>query len=145
MKILGALLLLASFTAYGATLSFSLANRVKKLEHLLYYITALGEEIRISGAELPIILSRLPHKGEYIKDGKWQGIESLKSREKEIADDFLRTLGTTDTEGQIKNITLYKSALENVLTEAREEKSKLSRLYVSLFFLGGLFTVVLIV
>lgn len=145
MKILGALLLLVSFTAYGATLSFSLANRVKKIEHLLYYITALGEEIRLTGAELPLILSRLPHKGEYIKDGQWYGLDGLKTREKEIADDFLRALGTTDTEGQLKNISLHKSALTDILAEAREEKNKLSRLYVSLFFLGGLFTVVLIV
>lgn len=145
MKSLGAVLLLFSFTAYGAMLSFSLVERVKKLERMLCYMSAVGEEIRLSCAELDTVLMNAPHKGEYIENGCWHGIESLKSREKEIAASFLTSLGRTDTEGQINNIRLHTAALENVLLEAREEKSRLSRLYVSLFFLCGLFAVVLIV
>ena len=145
MKILGAVLLLVSFTSYGAMLSFSLSVRVKKLEQVILYLSSLGEEIRLTGAELPYVLSRVTNSGQYIENGRWHGLEGLKAKEKQLAESFLKLLGTTDTEGQIKNIALHKSALEDVLHEAREEKTKLSRLYVSLFFLGGLFTVVLII
>lgn len=145
MRIIGAVLILLAATLYGIFAARGLSLRVNKLESTRLFINALCEEIRLTRAELPLVLARLPRKGVYIENGSWHGAEGLKDEDKRLLASFLYSLGKTDVEGQISNAELHVKALEERLLDAKEEKRKLSRLYVSLGFLSGLFAVVLVI
>ena len=144
MRLAGAVLIIAAASLMGVMLSLALVVRVKKLEGVCRYISALCDEMRHSRAELPEILKRL--RGEvYIKDGCWCGTEGLKSEEYAVLQSFLTVLGTTDIEGQINNAQCHLASLENILQEARMAKSQCERLYISLGFLGGIFIAILLI
>ncbi len=145
MRMIGAVLILLAATLYGIFAARGLSLRVNKLENTRLFINALCEEIRLTRAELPLVLARLPRKGVYIENGDWRGVEGLKDEDKRLLASFLYSLGKTDVEGQISNAELHVKALEERLLDAKEEKRKLSRLYVSLGFLSGLFAVVLVI
>ena len=144
MRLLGALLLISASTAFGILMSAQLNQRVRKLESVILYFDALREEMRQSEAELPDLLSRV-HRDVYIQNGEWCGITELSGEEKQVLSSFLRSLGTTDMEGQLKNIASHKALIDSKLSDAREQKKNLSRLYVSLGFFFGLFVAIIMI
>ncbi len=145
MRVIGAVFILLSTTLYGAVRARALSVRVRKLERVKMVITALCEEIRLTRAELPDALRRIGRGEEYIENGAWRGTDGLKAEDLRLLDSFLCSLGKTDVEGQVNNAKLHITALDEKLTDAKEEKRKLSRLYVSLGFLCGMFAVVLVI
>ena len=145
MKLLGALFLLLACTLYGAYSAYKLINREAKLKRLLAFIGSLTEEIRLTRAELPDIVKRLPESGNFLKEGKICGVEGLNAEDVRVLNSFVAGLGKTDLEGQINNAKLHTEALKARLDSASEERKKMSRLYVSLGFLCGSFLVVLII
>ncbi len=145
MKLLGAVLILLATTLFGANEAYKLSSRAAKLERLQHFIHSLCEEIRLTRAELPDVIARLPRGKEYIENGAWHGLEGLKGEDVRVLQSFLSSLGKTDVEGQINNAKLHGEALAERLRDAKEEKRKMSRLYLSLGFLTGAFAVVLII
>ncbi|MBE6767129.1 MAG: hypothetical protein E7550_06020 [Ruminococcaceae bacterium] len=144
MRLAGAIFVLAACSLYGAAVAYRLFMREAKLKKLLSFINSLTEEIRLTRAELPEILKRLPEGEGFLKDGSWHGTECLKDEDIRVLSSFLSALGKTDIEGQINNAKLHTEALKLRLSEATDERKRMSRLYMSLGFLGGLFAVVLI-
>lgn len=144
MKIIGALLFSAAAGAFGIYLAGGLILRQKKLEQAISYIESIYEEMRLSNAELPAILSRLD--GDiYIKNGVWQGTEGLKSEDIALLESFLKKLGKSDLKGQEKNAALHTEALKGNLKTACEKRKEYGKLYISLSFLGGLFIAILLI
>ncbi len=145
MRLTGAVLIFLASSMWGLYAAFCLKNRHKKLEEARRFIASLCEEIRLTRAELPDALKRVSAGGVYLKNGAWQGLEGLNTSDLLLLDSFLVSLGKTDLEGQLNNARLHIGALDERIAEAKEEKRRLSRLYVSLGILGGLFAAVLVI
>lgn len=145
MRLTGAVLIFLASSMCGFFAALRLKGRQKKLEQARRYIYSLCEEIRLTRAELPDAINRVKACGVYLKDGAWQGLEGLNTSDLLLLNSFLLSLGKTDLEGQISNARLHIGALDERISEAKEEKEKLSRLYVSLGILGGLFAAVLVI
>lgn len=143
MRLIGSVFLIIACSGLGFLLSHRLSLRVSQLSSAIRYIEKLIEQMRL-GYELPQILARLD--GEvYIKDGRWHGLDSLKSQEINTLNSFLSSLGSTDLLGQQHNADTHLATLSNYLKEARLMKTERSRLYLSLGVLGGLFLAVLFI
>jgi len=69
---------------------------------------------------------------------------SLNKEDREILLSFGKMLGSTDMEGQIKNIRLTMSQLELQEIKAEESKKKNEKMYQSLGILGGIALVIIL-
>lgn len=131
--------------------------RVESLESVLQFISAAQTEIRFSALPVEQIIQRhgndlkfLRICGEECQKGSsfstaWlTGIrEATKDhglKEKDIA--LLRSFGSgfgaSDTEGQLSHCSLYYELISDGLKNAREEKTRKSKLYLMLGVFSGM-------
>lgn len=76
----------------------------------------------------------------------WQNIKrtALDREDEEILITFGKMLGSTDLDGQIKNIRLTLQQLKNQEIKAEEKRSKNEKMYRSLGILGGIAVVIVL-
>ncbi len=165
-KIVGAIIVITTTIILGISKSLEFENRVRCLEDMQLCILQLENEIRYT--QTPIfealkkisettnsIISKLfdnaskqGSTGETVSTIWTRAVNDISSEL--INDDselFLllgECLGTTDLEGQIKSIELFKSKLNQQLKTAKEICNKNKKLYKNLGLYSGLLITVLL-
>lgn len=143
MRLLGAFFVFLSIAFFGVLSAQKLSIRLKKLISCRKYIQFVGEEMRHSRKELPEIFNKT--EGDvFVKNGEWCGTGGLNAEDLGVISSFLKGLGTTDIEGQITHTKHHLLRIDELINDAKEEKNRLARMYVSLGFLGGAFVAILL-
>ncbi|MFD1850596.1 stage III sporulation protein SpoIIIAB [Oceanobacillus bengalensis] len=170
MKWIGALLLILATTWMGFEWSNRLMKRPKHIRQLKNALQILEAEMIYS--QLPLqdafmnIANQLPNPtssffktlGKNMQEKnvdlydvwkinveKFMQLSSLGPNEKEILNQFGRTLGQHDFYQQQKHIQLTLTHLDRELEDARDNQFKYSKLAKSLGVLAGLFIVLLLI
>lgn len=137
--------------------SHRLAMRVEQLEAILRFISAAQTEIRFSALPVEQIVQKhgedlefLRICGEDCKNGSsfitaWEsgvneGTKSKGLNQKDISllRGFGREFGASDTDGQLSHCALYNELISDGLKNAREEKTRKSKLYQMLGVFSGM-------
>lgn len=170
MKWIGALLFIGITTWIGFEWSHKLNRRPKHIRQMKSALQILEAEMLYS--QLPLqdafktIARQIPHPTKLFFEALSIGMEknninftqlwdtklqrlidvaSLGSNEKEILQQFGRTIGQHDFYQQQKHIHLTISHLDRELEEARDNQYKYAKMARSLGFLCGLFIVILLI
>ena len=69
----------------------------------------------------------------------------LESEEKQLLREFGRTLGTSDTDGQLKVISAYIEEIHSLYEQRKAEYTKKGKLYRSLGILGGIMAGIIVI
>ncbi|MFD2045975.1 stage III sporulation protein SpoIIIAB [Ornithinibacillus salinisoli] len=170
MKWIGALLLISTTTWLGFDWSQNLTKRPRHIRQFKNALQILEAEILYSQLPLPdafaTIAKQIPEPSKSffftLSDAMakrkvdlvptWESaveklinISSLTSNEKEILNQFGRTLGQHDFSQQQKHIQLTITHLERELQDAIDNQHKYGKMAKSLGFLCGLFIVLLLI
>lgn len=170
MKWIGALLLIGTTTWIGFEWSRNLTKRPKHIRQLKNALQILEAEIVYS--QLPLhdafqtIAKQIPQPAKaFFKDlaselaahsvdlpeiweenvKRYIAVSCMGGNEKEILNQFGRTLGQHDFMQQQKHIHLTVNHLDRELQDARDNQYKYSNMAKSLGFLCGLFIVLLLI
>ncbi|HHV32107.1 MAG TPA: stage III sporulation protein AB [Clostridiales bacterium] len=157
LKLIGALMLIAAGTLAGIMESRRLAVRVDQLEAFLRFLSRAQTEIRFAALPVEQIVQRHGGELQFLKrcasgcsggmpfTVAWQDSVNAAAKEKSFLPgdiDLLRSFGegfgASDVEGQISHCELYTELIGERLKNARDEKEKKSKLYLTLGVFGGL-------
>ncbi|MRG86557.1 stage III sporulation protein SpoIIIAB [Salinibacillus xinjiangensis] len=170
MKWIGAILLLLATTQIGFDIAKRLNDRPKQIRQLKNALQVLEAEIVYGQSPIHDVFYRLSKQipeplSSFFRtlnekllssqstlydvwnpalDHFWKK-SAMKKTEKEIMDQFGKTLGQHDFHQQQKHIQLALSHLDRVLEQAEEEKYKYGRMAKSLGVLTGLFLILLLI
>ncbi len=151
-KLFGAGFLLLCCTLYGFYRAYALRLRSSFLVDFIDFLTRLETNIRYFGDDIfSLIRISAPSSLSFVFEDKrepfsdyWKScIKRIPKSYKLSRDDiqklyeFGETLGTTDAQGQINHILVYKSVFEQSLKNARKDCESKSRLYKTLGFFAG--------
>lgn len=167
LKLWGTLIIIASSTAIGYTLSIQLSDRLKELKQLLKMVSLLEREITYGMSALP---EALEHVGDRVsapfstflhavakktrsREGKTLAMifeectgeldeTSLNAKDKEGLKELGKYLGYLDVTMQKNMLQLYQKELEMAIAEAGESITTKKKLYQSLGIMCGLFLAV---
>lgn len=171
LKLIGALMILASATMIGTSCSMDLRKHNRELRLLKQMLYMLRGEIKYTKTPLPEafahIAERMPEPFSAflrgvaadmgILDGRtfpelWkEQINTqladlhLKKGEKEQLAALGEVLGYLDLEMQLSSIELYLEQLEISIRNAQESMTSKQKLYQSLGVAGGIFLIILLV
>ena len=129
-KIFGLLSVLLSSTSLGFYKSYTLNLRCRKLSEFCVSLEKLSHFITSSFKDLDVLL-RESFGGEIDTSG-------ISKEDKEILEKLFSEIGISDRQRDCNNVLMYKNLLEKQLETAEDDCKRLSRLYNSLGFLGGL-------
>lgn len=141
---------ISASTMIGIARLKSKKKRVDCLASLVRLCNMLISEISFRKDNLFKLLSDFAESdrtelGEHIKRfcvSPYSSIEikskTLKSNEKQLVADFLRSLGMTDSETQILELRNYKKRFEEILECENEKYKKTANMELKLFILAGL-------
>lgn len=129
-KIFGLLSILVSCTAFGFYKSYTLGTRCRKLSELCVSLEKLSYFINSSFKDLDVLIND-SFGGKIKTDG-------ILKTDKEILEKLFSEIGISDRERDFKSILLAKGLLEKQLASAEDDRKRLSKLYNSMGFLGGL-------
>ncbi len=137
--------------------SHKLAMRVEQLEAFLRFISAAQTEIRFSALPVEQIVQKHGENLEFLrlcgencregcsfitawKSGVNAGAKGKGFNEKDITllHDFGSEFGASDTDGQLSHCSLYYELVSDRLKNAREEKTRKSKLYQMLGVFSGM-------
>ena len=161
LKITGAVLLVLSTTFCGFMLSVRLKSRCKFLLAFQDFLCTLETNIRYNTDDIIRLIEKSAinpmlsvFSGTKHSDfsNYWQkAITSipqsygLKNDDITVLENFGKALGTTDVEGQLNHIELYKNILNSQLIKSKEEYKEKSKLYKVLgFFTGSIIAIMFI-
>lgn len=151
-KLFGAGLLMLCCTLYGFYRAYGLRLRRGFLVDFIDFLTRLETNIRYFSDDIfKLIRLSAPSSLSFVFEDKrepfcdyWKScIKKIPKSYKLTKDDiqklyeFGETLGTTDAQGQIEHIRVYKSVFEQSLKNARKDCDSKSRLYKTLGFFAG--------
>ena len=166
---MGAALIVSSSFIAGISFLTVLQKRIKALSFMIELLTALKIKISYEFSALPIVLRELQNQNNY------QNNEFLRNCVKEldkglalkkawgtslrmfsqqmhltksdiaVLTDFSSSLGDTDINGQIENITLYLELLKCNLKEAENALKDKSKIALSCSLFGGLIISILLI
>lgn len=143
--------------AAGFTASEKLKARTLFFKQLVGLVTELETQIRFSAVSVEELFSRKEDNylsgmlckcrenllsGYTLEESFKEAISfvppvcSLKAEDKEELLNFGKMLGTTDTEGQLKHLELYKNIFSERQAAAKEEYQTKSKLYKTLCISG---------
>lgn len=166
LKLIGMIMIIMTTSLIGTGLSGSLSERAARLNVIdlmfdriatliKFRCMPTGEILReLSGDCSFSALTFLHNSLQYYESGDsfpraWQkGVEadsSLKNDEKIILLSAGRSLGTSDCDGQLSMIEVFRQNINHLSDSAREESLKKGRLYRSLGVLAGVFISVMLV
>lgn len=161
LKLFGAVLLVCSTTFCGFMLSGKLKSRSKFLLAFQDFICTLETNIRYNSDDIIRIieksainpmLSAFSNTKSLDFSSYWKTAISsipknygLNNEDVAILNDFGKSLGTTDIEGQLNHIALYKDIFNQQLSKSKEEYREKSKLYKVLgFFTGSIIAIMFI-
>lgn len=162
VKLLISLLLIVSSTLLGISASMKLKGRVQSLCSFHEGIHRMKSLISFSGYDMVRVVGECfekvrgfesfssadctyPLYTRWTNSVKTFSSESkLTEKETEILLRFGENLGVTDTEGQLKNCDLYIELVSELISAAKDEEEKKSRLYRVMGFSFGMLTALLI-
>ena len=160
IKLIGALFLLLSTTVCGFYLSNRLKLRRDFLLAFLEFLTNLETNIRFTSSDIITLVKR--SSPNYLSDifytesrtfteywsesiGKIPKSYGLKTDDYSLLNEFGKVLGTTDIEGQLNHIELYKTLFNNSLYNSEKEYKNMGKLYRLLgFFCGAMLSIMFI-
>lgn len=171
LKTVGCIIIFTASALLGYVLSRDCARRPQELRELQLMLQMLENEISYLSNIITESFDRIHRSiksttgriffdtSGYLKEGKgigaceaWEkaiknniGFTSLNSEDEEILISFGKMLGSSDLEGQLKNIKLALGQLKLQEKKAEELKIKNERMFKSLGILGGLAIVVITV
>lgn len=153
LKFFGAVLIAFSGTFCGFLLSEKLKLRCSFLQSFSEFLCTLETNIRYNADEIITLINKCATNRmldmfsvEDQSDYKtfWQSCVrsipnsyGLKQEDYNLLFDFGRLLGSTDTEGQLNHIQLYKSLFQSQCKNAEEQYKSKARLYKILGFFAG--------
>ena len=165
-KFIGAVIVIITTITLGISKSREFENRVHYLENMQLCILQLENEIRytqtpifdalkrVSETTLPVIsklfnnASKQGTKGETVCAIWTKAVNDISAElfceDSELFVSLGDCLGTTDLEGQIKSIELFKNKLNQHLQTAKEVCDKNKKLYKNLGLYSGLLITVLL-
>ena len=144
-KLLGAALVLASSTLMGFYLSYRLKRRLKLLNALCELMSSLCTGVRYSRENVitlvrrsspRLILDVLPDENNP-RTFLQKTVESLQSsfyltdNDESLLTDFFSKLGSTDTDGQLEHINIYKISFKTACDNSLEDNN--DRLHTAAF------------
>ena len=148
IKIIGVMLIAFAGAAYGFSAAALLEKRVAELREIYSGSNTLKELIRSGSGELSYLLGRcyencgsLEVEGAEVRVLK--GV--LKAEDTEILEDFFRSLGGLDCEGEYSRICVFESLLKAQYQKAQLDAAKKSRLIKTLGISAGLALGILII
>lgn len=159
-KLSGALLILISCTLSGFYFSYRLKLRLKFLNNFIEFLSGLSTNIRYFSDDIfKLVKISVPSSISFIFDIKrepfpiyWQKVVkkipksyNLKKDDYTALVQFGQLLGTTDAQGQINHINIYKNIFQQNLNDAQKDCDTKSRLYKILGFFAGAVIVLLII
>ena len=169
LKIIGVIALALTVFWVGRLFSQKVKYRVGVLEQTVRMLVCMENEIRYGNTDVLTMSERiarmegcdrlcfLSHAAEQCKAGEpfekaWKNQLNLCAGEMSLNGDeigqlmmFGEVLGTTDVEGQMKNISLYQEFFQEALHTAREEAAIKGKLYQSLSLLASAAVIILAV
>ena len=170
IKIVGSLLIISASTIIGCAYSRDYARRPAQLRELQGQLQILENELSFQLNPLLEAFSTIAGTGSittnffssaarYLKNKRgisatraWElaindniSATSLVEEDKDIIIAFGKMLGSSDLEGQIRNIRLTLSQLEIQESKAEESRKKNESMYRNLGVLGGLALVIFLV
>ena len=151
VKIAGLILLAAACAGIGLAESRKLSEREKQLEGFLRFLTAAQAEIRYSSLPVGELIfshrrsalvleacAQLMEQGEPFQQAWRQASQTGGRQDVSFFRAFGRELGTTDMEGQMSHLKLYRELTAARLREASADREKKGRLYRQLGIFGGI-------
>ncbi|HEX2946440.1 MAG TPA: stage III sporulation protein SpoIIIAB [Clostridia bacterium] len=170
LKIVGSLVVILSCSFLGLILSRDCSRRPQQLRELQTLLQMFENQIsylsdvlieafervnRVANSETGLIFGRAAEilgKGEAQSAANaWEQAvrqcirrTALNREDEEVLVEFGKLLGSTDLEGQIKNIRLTMEALRIQEKKAEESRSKNETMYKSLGILGGIAVVIVL-
>ncbi len=170
LKIVGSLMILSASSFLGYMLSRECARRPEELRELQGQLQMLENEISFMSNVLADALYNVSSNSrskvgnffgrtaEILKQGKginasdaWEaavreniGKTALNKEDQEILISFGKMLGSSDMDGQIRNIRLTMEQLKQQEKKAEESKIKNQTMYRNLGMLGGLAIIVIL-
>lgn len=161
LKIIGSVLIVLSTTIVGFSLAKGLELRKKFLISFLEFLYNLQVNIRYLSDDIFSLIRKSAtnnHMNYFADecDGNFEDYWNLSINkiplayrlsedEYSLLKDFGCGLGTTDVEGQIQHIELYKKLFETQIQKAEFSQKNKSRLYIVMGFFIGAITVLLII
>lgn len=156
VKLIGAVLLIASSFSVGISMSKSLYRRRTFLKSFIVFIDNLATHIRYNTDDIFRLVSICsgseelrcfdyfdkPHNEPFEKIWSKSVLTiprayALTKSDTDLLLEFGSQLGKTDIDGQLKHIKLYKTFFANQLSEAEEAISKKSKLYKTMGLFAG--------
>lgn len=170
LKIVGSLMILSASSFLGYTLSRECTRRPEELRELQGMLQIFENEISfmsnvLADAFCNVCKGSRSHVGNFfsqtaviLKQRKginasdaWEmavrnnmGKTALNKEDQEILISFGKMLGSSDLEGQIRNIRLTMNQLQQQEKKAEEAKKKSQSMYRNLGVLGGLAIIVIL-
>lgn len=142
IKIIGAVLLTASSSALGIRYSLMLSRHVKDLLWFENTASQIGEKIRLTNSEIPLIISQINGYQKYLHIEIPYCVtlkeNSLSKNENSLIGDFFYELGLGDTVSQINRCTRYEKIIIKLREKAEAERKQKSKLFKVFGFCLGL-------
>jgi stage III sporulation protein AB len=171
LKLLGSIIIIAGATVIGFTYSNIFLQRVKQLRDMQFALNMMETEIAYTATPLIEVLFDLGEKSSSVIKGLFAGMaETLKSKKKNsvyeayvytynqlkgeiyldkeeigVISSFMQSLGSSDVEGQKKNINITIKKLESFEKRAEEIRTKNEKLYRYLGLCFGVLIVIILV
>ncbi len=161
IKCIGIVLIIAFFFSAGVYLSLRLKNRYEFLSLFREFLSSLKTNIRYNGGEIFELIERSMPLAivEYFKSENYSGMDiywdrciknipknaALKREDISLIAEFGKTLGTTDIEGQLNHIELYKELISSNINNSIEEIKQKSKLYKMLGLFSGIAAALLLI
>lgn len=153
-------------TIIGILISKMYENRVKELQQFKNVLNVLKTKIKFTYEPLGEIFEQISHEGsnkieeifanitnrlifEDIKCAWADSIQeadiSINQEDKDILKELGKTLGQSDAESQVSNITLTESFLDMQIEKAEQERQKNQKIYKTLGIIVGLGFVIILI
>lgn len=166
IKIISLLFIAAAFMFGGRAYAAYKESRAKIINEIIIMISTVESCLRYSNAPLNELLCRINAGGKlgFIENcihKTESGVTFHTAWEESISDcgklksllgdstqtliDFGKSLGVTDTQGQISNCEYYKEIFTSELALREEESRKSSKVFPQLGLLAGVFTVIFLI
>ena len=158
IRVIGAGLIFLAVSGFGLSLSDRLKKRCERLDAYISMLVDMTSMIRWNELTVKQIAETLSERKElagicFLKPlselcergvpfpKAWKtsvdGDKSITSEEKKLLYEIGATLGSTDKQGQLSAMELYRERLERMLSEQREKYAVKGRMYRSLGITAG--------
>lgn len=147
VKLIGAASVIIAGTYIGFDRSAALEKRLSALKNIIRMFDETEILMNYGAFTTGEILERLSANECFEKIIKNEGTVTrcLAEDENKLVSDYFSQLGTTDLQGQISALKMYKTAFAERFSDLKAVKDEKCRLYRTMGILAGLFVCVILV